>query len=143
MVSLERQQKTKENLYIYLLQKQEENSLLQSFSTENIRVLALASGILIPIMILIINNIFNTTIKNKDDLIDLDIPYLESLPFLKFEKNIPIVVNEGKRDTINESFRTLRANPHILSIIIKGLLQKKYKVKLITSNTKGYMNLSK
>ena len=49
MLSIERQQKVKESLYIFLLNKREENALSQAMVDNNARVLDPVSGSNIPI----------------------------------------------------------------------------------------------
>ena len=48
LLNQERQQKVKENLYLYLLQKREENELSQAFTAYNNRVITPASGSNVP-----------------------------------------------------------------------------------------------
>jgi uncharacterized protein involved in exopolysaccharide biosynthesis len=49
MLSVERQQKVKEELYLFLLNKREENALNQAMTEDNIRVIDPASGSYAPI----------------------------------------------------------------------------------------------
>ena len=48
LLSVERQQKVKESLYLYLLQKREENQLSQAFTAYNTRVIEEPNGPIIP-----------------------------------------------------------------------------------------------
>ena len=101
LLSVERQQKVKENLYLYLLQKREENQLSQAFTAYNTRVItppygsnaptspvrsnyyliALALGLIIPIAILYVRNSMNTTVRGRKDVEKaLSIPFLGEIP---------------------------------------------------------------
>ena len=100
LLSVERQQKVKESLYLFLLQKREENELTQAFTAyntsmveephgsmaptfpkrRNILVMALLLGLAIPLAIFIIRESLDTKIRGKKDLASLKIPYLGEIP---------------------------------------------------------------
>lgn len=100
IMSVERQQKVKESLYMFLLQKREENELSQAFSayntsvvvepegstsptspdTNGILLIAFAIGLVIPLAIFIIRELLDTKIRGKKDLSALKIPYLGEIP---------------------------------------------------------------
>lgn len=99
ILSIERQQKVKENLYLYLLQKREETELSRMVTANNIRVLRPASasssnqmqltkalgtgilvGMLIPLAIIFLMMQFNTTVTRKSDLANLSVPFLGEMP---------------------------------------------------------------
>lgn len=99
LLSVERQQKVKEALYLYLLQKREENELSQAFTAYNTQVVAspdeavkvapmpikvglvaLFLGFLIPIGIIVYNMMSNTTLRGKDDLKTVTIPIIGEIP---------------------------------------------------------------
>ena len=137
LLSVERQQKVKEELYLYLLQKREENELSQAFTAYNTRVItaprgsalpmapnkknillvAFALGLLVPAVIIFMQENMNTKVRGKKDLENLSVPYLGEIPLYfrnKKKKNkfseYAIVVEEGNRNIINEAFRVLRSN---------------------------------
>lgn len=139
LLSIERQQKIKESLYLYLLQKREENELSSSLVVNNTRMLTPASGTNIPVspkkgLILLIAFTFgglcplicwrtkeaiNTTVQNRQDLCGLTLPFVGEIPwagkrerkfFRKKEEVRSIVVEDKKRDIVNEAFRVLRTN---------------------------------
>ena len=137
LLSVERQQKVKEELYLYLLQKREENELSQAFTAYNTRMItaprgsalptapnkknillvALALGLLVPAVIIFMQENMNTKVRGKKDLENLSVPYLGEIPLYfrnKKKKNkfseYAIVVEEGNRNIINEAFRVLRSN---------------------------------
>ena len=100
--SVGRQQKVKETLYIYLLQKREENELSQAFTAYNNRVVTaphgskipvspkrhmvllvgLLIGLAIPVSILYLRETTRTTIRGKKDLENVIVPYLGEIPLV-------------------------------------------------------------
>lgn len=100
LLTIERQQKVKESLYLYLLQKREENELSQTFTAYNTRVLtpptgpnkpvypqgrktlllALLIGLLIPLVTIYIMEVGNTTLRGKKDLENLTLPFVGEIP---------------------------------------------------------------
>ena len=105
LLSVERQQKVKESLYLYLLQKREENELSQAFTAYNTRIItmpgggmiptapvkknillvAFALGILIPVVIIFIRENMNTVVRGRKDLENMTIPFVGEIP-LAFRK---------------------------------------------------------
>lgn len=140
LLSVERQQKVKEALYLFLLQKREENELSQAFTAynthivtpphgsmlptspvhKNIFMVAFALGLLIPVVIIFMRENMNTRVRGRKDLENLTIPFIGEIPlFTRKKKGIlgkkpqevkAVVVKEGNRDIINEAFRVLRTN---------------------------------
>ena len=140
LLSVERQQKVKEALYLFLLQKREENELSQAFTAYNTRIVtpphgsmlptspvhknifmvAFALGLLIPVVIIFMRENMNTRVRVMKDLENLTIPFIGEIPlFTRKKKGIlgkkpqevkAVVVKEGNRDIINEAFRVLRTN---------------------------------
>lgn len=100
LLSVERQQKVKENLYLYLLQKREENELAQKFVNYKIRMLseplgspspiapnrnnmlmtAFIIGLVIPIGIIVLREYLDNKIHDRQDLADMTVPLLGELP---------------------------------------------------------------
>jgi len=100
LLSVERQQKVKESLYLFLLQKREENDLSQAFtayntstigepdglsvptfpSRTNIMLIAFALGLAIPAVILILREMLDTKIRGRRDLASLSIPSVGEIP---------------------------------------------------------------
>lgn len=158
LLSVERQQKVKEELYLYLLQKREENELSQAFTAYNTRMItaprgsalptapnkknillvALALGLLVPAVIIFMQENMNTKVRGKKDLENLSIPYIGEIPLYgkgkkknKSQEKI-IVVEEGNRNIINEAFRVLRSNVDFMT----GK-ESKQKVFVVTSFNPG------
>ncbi len=140
LLSVERQQKVKEELYLYLLQKREENELSQAFTAYNTRLItaphgsmfptaprkmnillvAFAVGLLLPAVIIFMKENMDTKVRGRKDLESLSVPLIGEIPqcpgtkrkwqLKKRQKINTIVVSEGNRNIINEAFRVLRSN---------------------------------
>ena len=136
--TLIRQQKVKNALYLFLLQKLEETELSKEFSPSNNRVLvsprgsnkpvepmqkpiimlALTIGIMLPLTIIFIREITNKKVRGRRDLEDLNIPFVGEIPlykegkklFAKKQEEKKFVVKGGSRNIINEAFRVMRTN---------------------------------
>lgn len=153
LLSVERQQKVKESLYLFLLQKREENELSQAFTAYNTRLItpptgsmlptapvrknillvAFALGILIPIVIIFLRENMNTKLRGKKDLDGLSIPFAGEIPLQRKnmkENDLNIIVKQGKRDVMNEAFRVLRTN-------LEFMLNKGDRIILATSFNPG------
>lgn len=100
LLSVERQQKVKESLYLFLLQKREENELSQAFTAYNTRLIepphgsmaptspventilfyAFCLGLVFPAFILIGKEVLNTSIRNRKDLEVINVPFVGEIP---------------------------------------------------------------
>lgn len=100
LLSVERQQKVKEELYLYLLQKREENELSRAFTSYNTRLItppmgdnlpaspkkrnilliAFVLGLIIPAGVVFIQASFDTLVRNRQDLEGLNVPNLGEIP---------------------------------------------------------------
>ena len=100
LLSVERQQKVKESLYLFLLQKREENELSQAFTAYNTRVItppmgtmiptapsksrilmaAFVLGLLIPIAVIYLLESTNTKVRGRKDLENLTLPFAGEIP---------------------------------------------------------------
>lgn len=137
LLSIGRQQKIKESLYLYLLQKREENELSGNLMVSNLRILtpprgedkpvspkklqilliAMVLGFVFPVGLFWLLDVLDGTVRGKKDLACLTLPYLGDIPLcgrIKDNSKLPlpvrIVVADKKRDAANESFRVLRSN---------------------------------
>ena len=131
--TLLRQQKVKNALYLFLLQKLEETELSKEFSASNNRILvhptgsnipvepmkkpiimlALALGIMLPLIIVFLGLVTNNKVRGRRDLECVNIPFIGEIPFhkgSKKSKNKQFVVKGGCRNVINEAFRVMRTN---------------------------------
>ena len=100
LLSVERQQSVKEALYLYLLEKREENELSQAFTAYNTRIidpptgsmfptaprksmiylLALLLGLCIPLAIIYLREFLNTRVRGKKDIKDVVLPFAGEIP---------------------------------------------------------------
>lgn len=130
LLSVERQQKVKEALYLFLLQKREENELSQAFTAYNTRVierpngsskptkpkrsiimlLGLVAGLAIPLAIIILQEHLNTTVRSRKDLEKLSLPFIGEIPMAysvkeekKKLKNAREMLKKWKKEHINAS----------------------------------------
>lgn len=147
LASAEREQSVKEKLYLFLLQKREENQLSQAFTAYKTRIItpptgsliptaplknrilgtALAIGLLIPTVILVLKEVSNTKVRGRKDLDGLTVPVIGEIPLIKSydddeeeekgrkgskkkKEKITVAVRDGSRNIINEAFRVLRTN---------------------------------
>ncbi|MDE5807307.1 MAG: chromosome partitioning protein ParA, partial [Muribaculaceae bacterium] len=134
LLSVERQQKVKEELYLYLLQKKEENQLNQAFTPYNTRIIARPNGdpeptspnttsilmiafilgLAIPVGTIYMREVSNTKVRDKNDLKGLSIPFLGEIPKVNTkkydDKDHMVVVNPGNRNIVNEAYRVVRTN---------------------------------
>jgi len=141
LLSVERQQKVKESLYLFLLQKREENELSQAFTAYNTQVIepahgswnpiepvaksiylmAILLGLGIPALVLLLKEVFTTTIQGRDDLKSMLVPFAGEIPQAGGKKKKPkkgetptVLVSDQNRDMMNESFRVIRSNLEFL-----------------------------
>lgn len=126
LLSIERQQKVKESLYIYLLQKREENEIASLVNVANTRLImsptgspnpvspnklmillvALVLGAGIPFAVVFLSRMMDNTVKNKKDLSILSIPFLSEIPQIKsnLKRNI---ANIGRHKFDNQNCRIM------------------------------------
>lgn len=108
LLTVERQQKVKEELYLFLLQKREENELTQTFTADNTRVitppmgplgpvapktkmtvgLAFLLGLLFPAMIIYLQESSNTKVRSRKDLERMSTPFIGEIPFVGKKNNL-------------------------------------------------------
>ena len=106
LLSVERQQGVKQSLYLYLLQKREENELSQAFTAYNTRIIkhpitagkvapqrnrifliALVLGLFFPFAILFLLTAFDTKVRGRKDLKGLSLPSIGEIPLASKKKN--------------------------------------------------------
>lgn len=160
-----RQQKVLENLYLFLLQKREENVLSQAFGVFNTEIIARPNGdkapakprkmlilgfaflmgLLTPFSIFYIQEVFNTKVTSKKDLENISAPLIGEIPEWKKSKKTKldpttdenIVVEPDNRNSINDAFRVLRTNITFMTRKQKGDTSKGGCVFMVTSMTPG------
>ena len=156
LASVQRQQKVKESLYIYLLQKKEENQLNQAFTPYNTRVIAAPNGdseptspkplsilmlafivgLTVPVGTIYVREVSNTKVRDRSDLKGLTIPFLGEIPKVNSkkydDKDHMVVVSQGNRNVVNEAYRVVRTN---LNFMLDG--EEKCPVVMLTSFNPG------
>lgn len=104
MLSIERQQKIKESLYLFLLNRREENALTQAMADNNARMidgpegsiarisprrnrillLGGLGGLFIPTVIILMSAFMNTRVRGRRDIKEaISVPFLGEVPFDK------------------------------------------------------------
>ena len=126
-----RQQKVKEALYLFLLQKREENELSKAFTAYNTRVLtpptgsmapiqpikrnilliALALGFLIPVVIIFIRENMNSKVRGRKDLKNITIPFLGEIPYSITPQN---------RQTLKDKLQFWKKPKEVRQIVVKA-----------------------
>ena len=138
MLSVERQQKVKEELYLYLLNKREENAINQAMTDESIRIIDVATqsntpaypnklkkfamgiaiGLVVPTAILLFLLMLDTKVHVRKDIEEsLSVPFLAEIPLSKKKTTgkANILVTDSGRDPLTEAFRILRTNINFMS----------------------------
>ena len=108
MLEIQRQQSIKQELYLFLLNKREENALSQAMADDNIRVidaagvsytpvsparmkmmaLALLIGLIIPAGVLIARLFLDTKIRTRKEIeANIDVPFLAEIPLNRALRN--------------------------------------------------------
>lgn len=126
---IQRQQDIYETLYLYLLQKREENSISLAVTAPNARIVdkaygnknpvaprkivillgSLLIGFLAPISLLTVKSLLDNKIHTHEDLEDVDqTPIIGDIPTTKSEKEL--ITFYGDKSNVAESFRLLRTN---------------------------------
>lgn len=135
LMSEERKQKVKESLYVFLLQRREENELSQAFTVYNTRMvtepygppsptspnkkliilICFVLGVIIPTLIIYIREVTNTKVRSRRDIEDLDIPFLGEVPLANVAQH-PRIPVPGRKNTITPQ-REVLIRPHTGDII--------------------------
>ena len=135
MLEIERQQSIKQELYLFLLNKREENALSQSLAVENIRVidpaianhtpvspqhakiilLGLLIGLLIPTVILIARLFLDTKIRTRKEIEEyVEVPFLAEIPCNKETRKrgalTPFVYDSNPYSIFTEAMRKMCTN---------------------------------
>ena len=135
-LTIARQQKIKEELYLYLLTKSEENSISLAITERPARIVDYAFGSAIPVspnkififlaMIILgiglplaliyLRLLTNNKVQGKHDITKYCVvPYLGDIPVFEGHLNRSIAVRESGRDQVSEAFKILRTNMGFMS----------------------------
>lgn len=125
LLSVERQQKIKESLYLFLLQKREENELSQAFAPYNSRIIqtptgstaptaprksiilmiSLILGLVLPAVLFYLLETMNTTVRGRTDLTTLSLPFLGEIPLYRGHQQT------GFRALVRKKLAPIEVNP--------------------------------
>ena len=127
-----RQQQIKETLYLYLLQKREENQIAMASTMGSVKVLdyayssrepvapkkkiiflgAILLGLILPVGVIYVRDLLNTKVTKKEDIEKLGIPLIGQIP-QNLTKDYLVAI-KGNRNSVSEAFRILRTNMSFL-----------------------------
>ncbi len=163
LLSVERQQKVKEALYLFLLQKREENELSQAFTAYNTRVItppmgsnfptspssskiyliALAAGLAIPGGIIFLLMSMNTSVRGKKDLENMAAPFAGEIPLLQmpkthfYEKKKPAINTTTSVVVKKDNSNVINEAFRVMRTNLAFMLGKDKKVIMFTSANPG------
>lgn len=162
LLSVERQQKVKESLYLFLLQKREENELSQAFTAYNTRIinqpsgsmapvspksrtillLAFLIGLIIPVAVIFLLELLNTRIRSRKDLEWLSVPFIGEIP-LSYKKDRHLIrkwkKKEEKREIVVREKKRNMINEafRVVRTNFEFILGKDSRVVMFTSMNQG------
>ncbi|HLV42366.1 MAG TPA: polysaccharide biosynthesis tyrosine autokinase [Brumimicrobium sp.] len=129
---IQRQQQIKETLYLYLLQKREENQIAMASTLGNVKIIdsayandtpvapkkqiiflaAFILGIAIPIGFIYIRDLLDNKVRTPEELEDTGIAVVGNIPQSKIKETL--ISNKTDRTLISEAYRMLRTNMRFL-----------------------------
>ncbi len=149
---IDRQQKVKEALYLYLLEKREETALTLAATEQSAKVIdaglssevpvspkkmliylgALIAGLFIPFGVIYVMDLLNTKIKTRQEIEKrLAIPFLGDVPKSDSHEEM---INTNSRSGSAEAIRIVRTN---LEFMLTGVQQDKGRIIFVTSTIPG------
>lgn len=150
--SIDRQQTLKEQLYLYLLQKREENAITLAVTAPKAKVInpafttgivkpnarqiiygALGAGFLLPLLLFVGINVLDTKVHTKEHIIS-QIPDATVIAEIPVTGNKDTLVQPNDFTAFAESFRILTSN---LKYLLKAKGVEHGAVILVTSSVKG------
>lgn len=162
LLGVERQQKVKEQLYLFLLQKREENQLSKAYTAYNTKMLnppsgsrqptspvkinvlvvALFLGILLPMLLLFIVNNMNTKVRGRQDIEELSLPFIGEIP-LSYRKRKGLLALFNRRKEVREivvqekNGNNINEAFRVVRTNLEFVLGRDYKVVMLTSSNVG------
>jgi capsular exopolysaccharide synthesis family protein len=132
LMSEERKQKVKESLYIYLLQRREENELSQAFTayntrmvtepycsgvpsspnTRNVLLVAFVMALLIPTALVYLLEVMNSKVRSLKDIENLTMPYAGEIPAIRSKHKISPKQLKKLSSTADNTAREILVRPH-------------------------------
>lgn len=167
LISIERQRKVKESLYVYLLQKREENELSSLINVGNTRLImaptgapepveprtmmvllaALVIGMGIPFVVFYLMKVLDTAIRTREDVTEgLKIPFLADIPSVAKKRKLKraaknIFDDSNRRIVVNAGKRdAVNEAFRVLRTNVDMMLAssgKRHKVIMLTSSFPG------
>ena len=157
---IQRQQQIKETLYLYLLEKREENEIALAATVGNSKVIdyaysdgetvspkksiiylgALFLGLLIPFGIIYVLNLLDNKVHSQKDLEKYSLPHLANIPLAS--ENEKLVAQNNPRSVLSEAFRMLRTNVTFLFPNIKEKGNTIFVTSTIASEGKTFVSLN-
>lgn len=156
LLSVERQQKVKEDLYLFLLQKREDNELSQAFSAYNSRVIkkpgpsgippvpnkkvivlgCLIFGLALPFGIVFAAEMMNSKVRGRKDVESLTIPMLGEIPqYGKVQR--PSKFNRKKKKKKKDKTYEILVKPGSRNIINEAFRVLRTNVEFSRPNKEG------
>lgn len=142
LLSVERQQKVKESLYLYLLQKREENELTQTFTAYNTRIItpptgslkpvapkksmilavSFLVGLLLPAVLIYVLEAANITVRNRKDLDKMSTPFAGEIPYIGKTNNNSVLrfIRKMLADRKKNTMRNSNELESVLSVVKDG-----------------------
>lgn len=155
--SITRQQTIKESLYLYLLQKREENAISLAVTTPKAKVVdyafssgmpvspkrnivllgAVLIGLLIPFTFIYLRDLLDNKVRDRSDIekVTKAVPIIGEIPQL--DRNETGVIEKNDRSILAESFRILRTNLEYQLMGHPDIDHTKGKTIFVTSTVKG------
>ena len=134
--SINRNQETKEALYLFLLQKREEAEVSFAVTEPSIKIIeyaisnsiplspkkniiylgAVIIGLLLPFSVLYIFFMYNTRVQTREDIDESQFKgsVLAEIPFFDLNEEAKVFSNPSDRSIVSESFRMLMSNTRYL-----------------------------
>ncbi|PKR79947.1 hypothetical protein CW751_12760 [Brumimicrobium salinarum] len=129
---IQRQLQIKETLYLYLLQKREENEIAMASTLGNVKIIdrpyannnpiapkkkiiflaAFILGIALPVALIYVRDLLDNKIRSVEELEETDLPVVGNIPQSKKREDLFTVGAE--RSVIAEAYRMLRTNMNFL-----------------------------
>ncbi|WP_158837701.1 GumC family protein [Polaribacter sp. L3A8] len=158
---IQRQQQIIESLYLYLLQKREENAISLAVTVPNAKVIdtargsdvpispkrkviymmALALGLAIPIAVIYLMFLFDNKVHNSKEVEAIvKAPLLGEIPNTKDTEKV--VVHKDDRSGIAESFRMIRTNLDFMLAGVRGRGKTIFVSSTVTNEGKTFIALN-
>lgn len=150
--NIERQRNLKESLYLYLLQKREENAITLAVTApkakvvnpaytvgvvdpnyKQIKTASLILGVLFPLAVLFLIRILDTKIRTKDD-VESVAPHIPVIAEIPFDESNKTLIEKNDFTIFAESFRIMISN---IKFILRSKEINTGGVILVTSSVKG------